>query len=68
MIQQSLRHKTNDHFWFTFFHEAAHILLHNPKALYADDENGKSDGIEKQANDYATEILVGKRSLRRSLQ
>jgi HTH-type transcriptional regulator/antitoxin HigA len=63
VIQQSLRHKTNDHFWFTFFHEAAHILLHNPKALYADDESGKSNGVEKQANDYATEILVGNKEL-----
>jgi hypothetical protein len=24
MIQQTLRHKSNDHFWFTFFHEARH--------------------------------------------
>lgn len=63
VIQQSLRHKTNDHFWFTFFHEAGHILLHNPKALYADDENGKSDGVEIQANDFATEMLVGKKEL-----
>ena len=63
VIQQSLRHKTNDHFWFTFFHEAAHILLHNPKALYADDENGKGDGVEEQANEFATEILVGKKEL-----
>jgi HTH-type transcriptional regulator / antitoxin HigA len=62
VIQQSLRHKTNDHFWFTFFHEAAHIVLHSPKAVYADDENGKGDGLEKEANDFATEILVGRRT------
>jgi HTH-type transcriptional regulator/antitoxin HigA len=64
VIQQSLRHKTNDHFWFTFFHEAGHILLHNPKTVYADDENGIGDGIEGEANDFATEILVGKKRLR----
>ena len=63
VIQQSLRHKTNDHFWFTFFHEAAHILLHNPKNLYADDENGTGDGVEREANNFATEILVGKKAL-----
>lgn len=63
VIQQSLRHKTNDHFWFTFFHEAAHIILHNSKDLYADDENGKGDGVEQEANDFATEILVGKKQL-----
>lgn len=63
VIQQSLRHKTNDHFWFTFFHEAAHIVLHSPKALYADDENGRGDGVEKEANNFATEVLVGRKSL-----
>ena len=63
VVQQSLRHKTNDHFWFTFFHEAAHIVLHSSKALYADDENGKGDGVEKEANEFATEMLVGRRTL-----
>jgi HTH-type transcriptional regulator/antitoxin HigA len=63
VIQQSLRHKTNDHFWFTFFHEAAHIILHNPKDFYADDENGNGDDLEREANDFATEILVGKKEL-----
>lgn len=63
VIQQSLRHKTNDHFWFTFFHEAGHILLHNSRTVYADDENGIGDGPENEANDFATEILVGKRCL-----
>jgi HTH-type transcriptional regulator/antitoxin HigA len=28
MIILSLRYKVDDHFWFSFFHEAAHILLH----------------------------------------
>src|SRR5262249_31242331 len=28
LIQLSLRYKMDDHFWFTFFHEAGHILLH----------------------------------------
>jgi addiction module HigA family antidote len=61
VIQQSLRHKTNDHFWFTFFHEAAHVLLHSSKALYADDENGKGDALEEEANNFATEVLVGRK-------
>src|ERR1700719_4055738 len=59
VIQQSLRHKTNDHFWFTFFHEAGHIILHNPKDVYADDETGLGNDIEKEANAFATDILVG---------
>ena len=29
IIQLSLRYKADDHLWFSFFHEAAHILLHS---------------------------------------
>lgn len=31
--------------------------------MYADDENGTGDGIEEEANAFATEILVGKKEL-----
>jgi Zn-dependent peptidase ImmA (M78 family) len=33
LIQLSLRYRTDDHLWFTFFHEAGHILLHGKKEL-----------------------------------
>ena len=38
LIILSLRHRTEDHFWFTLFHEAGHILLHGKKKLFIDDE------------------------------
>jgi Zn-dependent peptidase ImmA (M78 family) len=28
-----VQHKSDDHFWFTFFHEAAHVLLHSKKNI-----------------------------------
>ncbi|OUC12207.1 MAG: hypothetical protein B0A82_23740 [Alkalinema sp. CACIAM 70d] len=59
IIQMSLRMKSNDHFWWTFFHEAAHILLHKGKN-FADDKNGVGDGLEDEADAWAEEILVGK--------
>ena len=31
VIALSARHKTDDHLWFSLFHEAAHILLHSKK-------------------------------------
>ena len=42
LIQLSLYGKSNDKFWFTFFHEAAHILLHantqqDKKSVFLDD-------------------------------
>jgi HTH-type transcriptional regulator / antitoxin HigA len=59
IIQLSLRHKTNDHFWWTFFHECGHVLLH-PDKNFVDDENAV-DGVraEAQADAFALEVLVG---------
>ena len=47
LIQLSDRHKTEDHLWFTFFHEAAHVLLHGKKAVFMDDGGG--DSISRSA-------------------
>ena len=58
LIQMSLRMRSNDHFWWTFFHEAAHIVLHKGKN-FADDQNASGDGIEAEADAWAEETLVG---------
>lgn len=58
IIQMSLRLKTNDHFWWTFFHEAGHIILHKGRN-FADDRGGEGDGLEDEADSWAQEILVG---------
>jgi HTH-type transcriptional regulator/antitoxin HigA len=63
IIQQSLRHKTNDHFWFTFFHEAAHILIHSKKDVFVDTDGQVSDSLETEANEWAANFLVPKKSL-----
>ncbi|MBS1631968.1 MAG: HigA family addiction module antidote protein, partial [Bacteroidetes bacterium] len=34
LIQMTGRYKRNDIFWFTFFHEAGHILLHGKKDIF----------------------------------
>ena len=58
IIQMSLRMRSNDHFWWTFFHEAAHIVLHRGRN-FMDDENGVGDGAEEEADQWAKELLVG---------
>jgi HTH-type transcriptional regulator / antitoxin HigA len=64
LIQQSLRHKTNDHFWFTFFHEAAHLILHSRKSLFIDGEQITSDAKEEEeANHWAANFLVPQHEL-----
>lgn len=65
LIQLSLYGKTNDKFWFTFFHEAAHILLHADskkarESVFLDDPNaGRSDDPkEVEADTWAANTLI----------
>ena len=57
IIQLSLRGKTDDHLWFTFFHEAAHILLHPKRDIFVE-LNGTNDNREKEANQFACDFLI----------
>lgn len=58
LVQLSLRHKTDDHLWFTFFHEAGHILLHGKKDYFIDDVKGEKNEKEEEANRFARNILI----------
>ncbi len=60
LIQLSGRYKTNDHFWFTFFHEAAHILLHGKKDIFLEDVTGLKIDKEKEteADKFAGKIFI----------
>jgi len=66
LLQLSGRFKTNDHFWFTFFHEAAHILLHGKKDIFLENIEGTAMDKEKEdeANTFAVNALIGKKSWR----
>jgi addiction module HigA family antidote len=58
MIALSLRHKSDDHLWFTFYHEAGHILKHGKKDVYIDEEYGAATKQEQEANRFAAISLV----------
>jgi len=58
LIMLSLRHRTNDHFWFSFFHEAGHILLHGKKMLFLDDVKQAESDLEAEANQFAANMLI----------
>ncbi|MCB9091374.1 MAG: helix-turn-helix domain-containing protein [Halobacteriovoraceae bacterium] len=63
LIQLSLRFKSNDHLWFSFFHEAAHILLHSKKMIFVElNSNGTSDSsdLEDEANNFSSNHLISK--------
>ena len=58
MIILSLRHKMEDHFWFSFFHEAAHILLHGKTEVFIDDTHNTKAPKEVEADRFASNILI----------
>lgn len=57
MIQLSLRYKTNDQFWFTFFHEAGHILQVGKKETFID-LNHEKGPAEDEADGFAANHLI----------
>lgn len=58
LIQLSARHLSDDHFWFSFFHEAGHIVLHPREEMYIDSfDDGLNDGVEAEANAFAERQL-----------
>ena len=60
IIMLNIRRKREDTFWFSFFHEAGHVILHNKCCLRIND--GTNEDIrEQEANDFAKDVLFGKK-------
>lgn len=59
-IQMTGRHKRNDVFWFTFFHELGHILLHGKKDIFLEDIEyaDKQKEKEEEADVFSSRILL----------
>jgi len=58
MILLSFRHKTDDHFWFTFFHEAGHLLMHTDDAIFIEGLTEITTDEEDEADQFAQDILI----------
>ncbi|WP_458762831.1 ImmA/IrrE family metallo-endopeptidase [Cupriavidus basilensis] len=62
VLMLSGRYLTDDQFWFSFFHEAGHLLLHwdfeSPILETSDDQNYQR---EAEANEFAATILLPKK-------
>lgn len=63
VVALTLRHDRLDNFWFTLFHELAHVALHlnhdKVDAFFDDLTNdGKKDKCEKEADQLASESLI----------
>ncbi|HXI84443.1 MAG TPA: ImmA/IrrE family metallo-endopeptidase [Verrucomicrobiae bacterium] len=58
LLQLSFRHLSDDHFWFTFFHEAGHLLLHGKDLLFLESVDLATNKAEEEANEFAGHILI----------
>lgn len=61
LVQLSLLGKFNDMFWFSFFHEIAHILKHPKRSVFLDDASAGlavQSKEEQEADHFAAQILI----------
>lgn len=57
LIQLSLLYKRDDQLWFTFFHEAGHILHHGKRDVFLEGKGVEGDK-EDEANRFAADVLI----------
>ncbi len=60
LILMSGRYRADDHFWFTFFHEAGHVILHGDRLTVDGEEMSSNLDIENEANQFAQDVLIPK--------
>lgn len=58
VVLLSFRYLSDDHLWFTFYHEAAHLLFHGAEKVFVDVPEDAQDEREKEANTYAATKLI----------
>lgn len=57
MLLLSLRHRSDDHLWFTVLHEIGHLVLHSD-STFVDGEDTPRDEREAEADRFAAEAIV----------
>lgn len=60
LIQLSARYKRNDIFWFSFFHEAGHIVLHGKRDIFVEGVSPELQDLKKEseADTFAAKHLL----------
>jgi plasmid maintenance system antidote protein VapI/Zn-dependent peptidase ImmA (M78 family) len=58
LLLLSFRYLSDDQFWFTFFHEVGHLLLHGSETAIIEGLNENDFDREKEANLFAGEVLI----------
>lgn len=58
LLLLSFRYLSEDHFWFTFFHEIGHLVLHGPSAVFLEGLEAVGADEEEQANRFSARTLI----------
>ena len=69
LIQLTDHYPHNDSFWFTFFHEAGHIILHGKKDIFLEkvDYSDKDLKKEREADEFASKWTLTNEGVRKKL-
>lgn len=62
VIMLSLMYKRADQLWFSFFHEACHVLKHSKKTVFYEFGKHSDDPLEIEANEFARNLLISPES------
>lgn len=57
LLLLSFRYLSDDHFWFTVFHEIGHLLLHGKERMFLEGI-AMTSREEEQANSFAADVLI----------
>jgi Zn-dependent peptidase ImmA (M78 family)/plasmid maintenance system antidote protein VapI len=58
LLLLSFRHLSDDHFWFSFFHEAGHLALHGSDRVFVEEGGDSTDKEEREADEFAARFLI----------
>lgn len=57
-VQFSFRYLSDDQFWFSLFHEIAHLLLHYDRMPILENTELTEEHCEREANEYAAQVIA----------
>lgn len=58
LLALSLRYKSNDHLWFSLFHELGHLIKHGKRLTLIEGFDGLDPVLEEEANSFAADQLI----------
>ena len=59
LVQLSLRYKSDDHLWFTFFHELGHVVKHGKSKMWIEATSlPRDDPKEAEADRFSRDVLI----------